>query len=167
MSFLGLDRPHGIPLEKRENKMDNKQLLGILGSVMLGIGVFMPLISLPVVGSINYFHNGKGDGVFVLVFAFISLLLVLSHRYRGLWVTSLLSAALLLFSVTRFQWGMSELKADMSTELAGNPFRGIADVAVASIQLQWGLGVMVIGLTLLIVVAALAPPLPEVTAPAD
>ena len=43
--------------------MTNRQLLGILGSAILFIGVFMPIVKLPVVGKMNYFHNGRVDGV--------------------------------------------------------------------------------------------------------
>jgi hypothetical protein len=62
----------------------NRQLLGILGSAILFIGVFMPIVKLPAVGEINYFHNGRGDGVIVLL-AVISFVLVLIRWYRQLW----------------------------------------------------------------------------------
>lgn len=38
-------------------------LLGVIGSIVLFIAVFMPLFSVPIVGNVNYFQNGKGDGV--------------------------------------------------------------------------------------------------------
>jgi hypothetical protein len=38
----------------------------------------------------------------------------------------------------------------MESELAGNPFRGIADMAIQTIQLQWGWVVLIIGSALLI-----------------
>ncbi len=43
----------------------------------------------------------------------------------------------------------------METELKDNPFRGLADLAVQSVQLQWGWAVLVIGIAFLIVVAAM------------
>jgi hypothetical protein len=43
----------------------------------------------------------------------------------------------------------------METELKDNPFRGLADVAVQSVQLEWGWAVLVIGIVLLIAVAAM------------
>jgi len=54
--------------------MKKKQTFGLIGSVMLFIGVFTPLISLPIVGSTNYFMNGRGDGTIVLILAVISFL---------------------------------------------------------------------------------------------
>ena len=46
----------------------------------MAIGVFLPLLSMPIVGSINYFQNGRGDGVIVLVLA--AILLCSSKRRR-------------------------------------------------------------------------------------
>ena len=51
--------------------------MGLAGSLILVLGAFCPLISVPIMGSINYFQNGKGDGVAIVVLAFISIFLVL------------------------------------------------------------------------------------------
>ena len=135
-------------------KTSRKQLFGIAGSVLLFLGVFAPIISVPIVGSLNYFQNGKGDGVIVLVFAIISIGLVLARKYGGLWITGFGSLTVMLFTFVNFQIRLSEMKTNMERELAGNPFRGIADVAMQSIQLQWGWVVLIIGACLLIAAAA-------------
>jgi hypothetical protein len=41
----------------------------------------------------------------------------------------------------------------METKLAGNPFRGIADVAMQSVQIQWGWAVLIVGAGFLIAAA--------------
>ena len=135
--------------------MTNRQLLGILGSAILFIGVFMPIVKLPVVGEMNYFHNGRGDGVIVLALAVTSFVCVLIRWYRQLWITSLGSAAVLAFTFFNFQSRMSQATRQMEIELKDNPFRGLADLAVQSVQLQWGWAVLVIGIAFLIVVAAM------------
>jgi Ca2+/Na+ antiporter len=135
--------------------MTNRQLLGILGSAILFIGVFMPIVKLPVVGEMNYFHNGRGDGVIVLALAVTSFVLVLIRWYRQLWITSLGLAAVVAFTFFNFQSKMSQATRQMETELKDNPFRGLADLAVQSVQLEWGWAVLVIGIVLLIAVAAM------------
>jgi hypothetical protein len=135
--------------------MSNRQLLGILGSAILFIGVFMPIVKLPVIGNLNYFQNGRGDGVFILVFAVISFVLVLLRWYRELWITALGSAAILAFTFFTLQSKMGQMKTEMETQLKDNPFRGLADLAVQSVQLEWGWAVLVIGIVSLIVVAAM------------
>ncbi|HXK59006.1 MAG TPA: hypothetical protein PLP42_03840 [Acidobacteriota bacterium] len=133
--------------------MDTKQLLGILGSVILFIGAFTPIIHLPIVGSQNYFQNGRGDGVVIVGIALISLVLTISRRYRGLWATGLISLGLLVFTFVQFQQKISEMKAKMDAELAGNPFRGMADLAVQSVQLEWGWALLVVGAVLVLLSA--------------
>lgn len=135
--------------------MNTKQLLGLIGSIILFIGVFAPIVSIPIMGNMNYFQNGKGDGTIVLVLAVVSLVLVLVKKYNGLWFTGLGSLAVMAFTFINFQMKMSEAKAQMETELAGNPFRGLADIAMQSVQLQWGWALLVVGAALVIASAAI------------
>ena len=135
--------------------MNTKQMLGLVGSVVLFIGVFAPIVSVPIVGNINYFQNGQGDGMIILVLAAISLILVLMERYKALWFTGSASLALMLLTLVNFQTKMSQFKADMELELADNPFRGLADMAISSVQLQWGWALLVVGAALVIISAAL------------
>ena len=62
---------------------------------------------------------------------------------------------MLTFTYSNFLIRMTELKADMAHDLEGNPFRGIADLGVQSIQMQWGWGVLVSGAVLLLIAAAM------------
>ena len=114
----------------------------------------MPIVKVPIIGDMNYFQNGKGDGVIVIALALVSLGLVLARQCRALWVTILPTAVLLTLTVLNFQSALKKLKADTQRDLADNPFRGIADVAIESVQLQWGWAVMVVGVVLLISSAA-------------
>lgn len=103
----------------------------------------------------NYFQNGKGDGTVVLVLAGISLVLVLAEKFKGLWFTGCGSLGMIIFTFINFQTSMSQAKTDMESDLAGNPFRGLADVAMQSIQLQWGWPVLIVGAALVIASAAM------------
>ena len=61
----------------------------------------------------------------------------------------------MLFAFINFQLKMSQAKADMESELAGNPFRGLADMAMQSVQLQWGWALLTVGAALVIASAAI------------
>ena len=41
---------------------DLRKIIGLSGAVILFVGVFCPIISMPIMGSMNYFQNGKADG---------------------------------------------------------------------------------------------------------
>jgi len=138
-----------------DNKISTKQLLGLIGSIVLFVGVFAPIISVPIIGNMNYFQNGKGDGTIIIVLAVVSTILVLLKKFKGLWFTGLGSMALMVFTFLNFQMKISDIKAQMETELAGNPFRGITDMAMQSVQLQWGWALLIVGAALVIASAAI------------
>lgn len=122
--------------------------MGWIGTLLLFVGVFTPIVSVPFMGNVNYFRNGEGDGVLVLILAGISAILLLKEKLRGLYFTAGLSLAVMLFSFFNFQSGMSQARAEMENDLAGNPFRGLADMAMESVQLQWGWAVLLVGVGL-------------------
>jgi len=93
--------------------------------------------------------------VIVLVLAVASVALALTGRYSGLWITGSGSLGLLILTFVNFQWRMAELKRGLERDLAGNPFRGIGELALQSVQLQWGWAVLVVGAFLLLVAAVL------------
>ena len=137
--------------------MEARQTVGLLGSLLLFLGVFAPIVSAPIIGSQNYFQNGSGDGVLIAILALFSVLAVFTRRFRALWWTGLASLALLVFTFVTFQMRLSQLKQQMNTELADNPFKGLAAVAVQSVQLQWGWAVLVVGAVLVLMAAAMKP----------
>lgn len=144
--------------------MNTRQTLGLIGSLILFVGVFTPIVSIPIVGSMNYFQNGKGDGTIVLGFAVVSVVLVFAKLFKGLWITGLGTIAILAFTFINFQMKIADMKSEMESKLAGNPFRGLADLAIQSVQLQWGWAVLIVGAVLLIASAA-AKDESEVAAP--
>jgi hypothetical protein len=138
------------------NKSDVKMILGIAGSVILIIGVFLPIFKIPMLGTINYFNNGNGDGTIVLILAVVSLVLIVTKRYRGLWATGVGSLGMLAYTYFSIQSKLSQGMAQMDSALANNPFGGMAKAMMdTAIQWQVGLPVMSIGAGLLIAVAVI------------
>lgn len=109
---------------ERGNKKGTKQLLGLIGSAVLFVGVFAPIVSIPIIGNMNYFQNGKGDGTIVLVLVVVSLILILLKKFKGLWFTGLSSMAILAFTFINFQMKISDVRTQMEIELTGNPLGG-------------------------------------------
>ena len=133
--------------------MPLRRVLGLIGSLVLAIGVFVPILSVPIVGSINYFKNGQGDGTIVLLLTLVSLLLIVQRRFEWLLTTGVGSLAVVLFTFINFRMKLADIQAGMDSKLADNPFRGLADVFAQSVQIQWGWMLLVIGSCLLIAAA--------------
>ena len=142
-------------LSMKDYKLNLRQLLGFGGALLLFIGVFTPIVSVPMMGNISYFNNGKGDGVILLILSILSIVILLLKKNSWLWATGCGSVSLLLFTFVNFHLKMSEAKASLDSQLEGNPFRSLADVAMQAVQLQWGWGILLIGSTLILVSAAI------------
>ncbi len=131
-------------------------ILGLLGSALLLLGVFLPLISAPIIGGMNYVMNGRGDGMILLVLALASFWLTISRRIDVLKYMGGTSLAVMLFTFVNLQIKLHDLRKKMDGDLEGNPFRGLADAATQTIQLQYGWAVLLIGVCLLIGASILA-----------
>ncbi len=132
-----------------------KQVLAVIGSLILLAGVFTPIVSIPIMGEMTYYQNGRTEAVIVLVFAALSLILGATKIYKGLWLTGIGSLAVLLYTLIRFQTKISEMKSDMDTTVADTPLHGLVDMAMQTIQFQWGWGILLVGTGLIIAAAAL------------
>ena len=113
------------------------------------IGVFLPILSVPIIGSIDYFKGGEGDGVLVLGLGIVSLVLALMKKYKGLIVTSALSIGVMVFTLANFYYKMSEIKANYAKQMEGNPFAGLGQMAMGTIKLEWGWLVLIAGAILI------------------
>jgi hypothetical protein len=125
--------------------MNTQKLLGFSGSAVLALGAFLPIVSLPIVGSINYFNNGQGDGIFIVLLAAVAGVLTFFGQYKFLWIPGAASLALLLFALINFIQIVNDAKSELTDSLAGNPFAGLAEGLMASVQLQWGWMVLFLG----------------------
>jgi hypothetical protein len=130
--------------------MKEPKNLALIGAAILFIGVFTPIVSVPIMGNINYFMNGRGDGVVIVVLALAAGALALADKVRHVVWPGAVSLAMLALTFYMFEKRMGEMRANMENELADNPFRGIAEMATNSVQLQWGWAVLVLGSALLI-----------------
>ena len=133
----------------------HRKTVGLLGSAMLLLGSLCPIVSLPVVGSINYVHNGRGDGLLIIAISIASIYFALCSKYSQLRRTGLASLAIISTSLWMFQIRISELKSSLDRDLDGNPFRGIADLAFSSVRLEWGWILLIGGSLTLITLSCL------------
>lgn len=127
-----------------------EKALGIAGSIILFLGVFAPIVSIPIMGSLNYFQNGKGDGTIIIILAVIALILTLAKKYKGLWFPGLCSLGVLVFTFVNFHIRISQAHSDMQQELANNPFSGFGELVLHAVQLQWGWAILVFGAALIL-----------------
>lgn len=81
----------------------------------------------------------------VLALAVLSLILSLTSAIHMLMLTSLVAGSVVAFTFYNFQVRMAEATAQIRADLIGNPFAGLAEASVKSVQLQWGWGLLIVG----------------------
>lgn len=122
---------------------------------MLIVGVFMPVMRAPFIGGVDYFRGGAGDGVFVLALGVVSLILVMAKKYRWLVATSSLAICMLMFTLVQFHRNMAKIKEQYAAQTEGNPFAGFGQLALESIQLEWGWAPLFLGAIMVAICAGL------------
>jgi len=129
-----------------------RQIIGFAGVGALLIGCFTPLLRTPL-GSINYVAHGNGDGIFLLGIAGGAAYLLFTANYRRLWIPAGLAVGLCSFTFITISTSLMKMNGAISRELAGNPFRGLAEAAAATIGYGWAWVFLVIGLGCLAIAA--------------
>jgi len=134
-----------------------KQKLGYLGSCLLVAGLFLPIVTMPIVGNVTLMSNGTNlAALALLVLGGISAVLVAKDRQEDLIWPATASAASLVYLFGRLQYNLSHMKSEMADSLKGNPFAGVAQAALGTVQVQWGWLVLAAGAGVLIYLAAQA-----------
>lgn len=115
--------------------------LGLLGAVVLAIGTFLPVLSVPIVGTVTYFNNGRGDGVFALLLAAIAAIFTW-RAARWLIIPGGLALLLIGYSLLNAQRTISDLQAGAT---------GLGALVAQSVSLQWGWLVLLAGAILILI----------------
>ena len=129
--------------------MQIKLILAVVGTVALSLGVFSPFLTVPVVGAVNLFNQGKGSGVLLIILAGVGLVTALLRRWSWLWVVAGAAGGVLLYTYLTVYFGMLGAQEAAKIGLADNPFGGLGQMFLGAIQISWGLPLMVLGVLLL------------------
>ena len=137
-----------VTINQQSIELDPIHLSGIIGSTILFLGTFTPLVKLPIVGSLGL--TNSSIKAFIIACAVGSLILTLKKMYKWLTLTGLGAALTVTYIFLDFLMRIEDAKSSMDGELASNPFRGLADVAIESIHLEWGWLFLFVGAGLII-----------------
>ena len=125
--------------------MNHNRTVALIGAALIFVGVFVPIVSLPIMGSINFFMNGRGDGTILIALALAAAGLALAGRVRDVVWPGAASLIFLGYAFLRFRSGMADAREKLERAVGDSPFRGLAEAAMGSVQLQWGWAVLLVG----------------------
>jgi hypothetical protein len=125
-----------------------RKITGFLGAFFLFAGVFCPIINVPIMGSMNYFQNGRTEGVFVIVAAAIATILCFIDEYRWLLLPGIGSAVIISITYYDYYSRMHAAREKLKSALLDNLFKGLADAAFQTFQFEWGWAILIAGVVL-------------------
>ena len=109
------------------------------GAAALVLGLFTPVMKMPIVGNINLFANGQNlIGLALLALGAVAGGLALKDRDEDVIWPGAAALAILVYSFLRIEWTLVQMRQSLAKDLAGNPFANLAQAAASSIQIQWG-----------------------------
>ena len=129
--------------------MNPKQTIGLVGSITVIVGCFLPIVSLPIVGGISYMFppGGEiGDGALVAGFAILGLLGAVRGGSILMLLSSILAAIVFAYSISNF------LELLSSSEDAG----ALEEIVMSWVKFGAGAATITVGL-LLMFFSALMP----------
>lgn len=136
-------------------EFSKQQLVGLTGGVVLLLGIFLPIVSMPIAGSISIFSSGRIDGYILLGLVIVSLILAFINNIKPLRITGGVSLLIVVIDFIYLLYKLNSIKGDVADKLKDNPFGGMAEAMMSTVQIQYGWVFLFIG-SLLLVYAAFA-----------
>jgi len=128
------------------NEFSNSKMFGVIGFLFLIVGVFTPVFSISIAGSLSFYD--RDEGFLLLFLSILGLYSVLTNKIKLVWYIGLSSLAVLIMALSHFLVFMADMKSNLSASLADNPFKGLVGIAMNSIGLEWGWLLLTLGLAL-------------------
>ncbi|MGB9596729.1 MAG: hypothetical protein ACPL7B_10655 [Candidatus Poribacteria bacterium] len=140
--------------------MGFKQIIGIIGSILLILGVFIPLVKIPIVGGISFYDNSKLEAIIVIIIAVISIFLVVAKRYILLWFSGFALLAVVLVRgiqvIRKLYSARSTAEKILGERLTAKLTKKLTNIAIEHVDISWGLIFLIVGAILIILCALLA-----------
>lgn len=143
--------------------LTKQQLTGIIGAAMLAFGLFLPIVNVPLMGNRNFFEIGNFNGILnysltgfaygILGLSAASVLLSVLNYCRGLLITASLASGIFILVLKQ----LNELKNNLHKDVLADFVMNITGTTVDENNLQWGWGVLLTGVIILIITSFLKP----------
>ena len=132
----------------------NLKLLASLGAGLIIVGLFLPIATLPLIGSITLMSNGFTIvAIGLLILGLMSGFFVWAERRDALIWTGGAALLIIIYMFARLLWSIIDMRSNMADDLEGNPFAALAQTMMASVGLQWGWLILAAGPAIVVYVA--------------
>jgi hypothetical protein len=134
--------------------MEQRGWIACAGSALIVCGVFLPIVDLPIAGTLTYFNHRENLGIVLLFLAVVSVVASMRRLYSTLWLTGAGTFVVLARTFMALRERFSEGRPLLSgTRLVHDSLPEIDRVFARTASWQWGWSVLIVGGALLLVAA--------------
>jgi hypothetical protein len=134
--------------------VDNK-VIGAVGAALLGFGAFLPVVRVPLRGSMTLMQV-EWAGIGLIALAAIAAGLLLIDRMRHAIWPGIGALVLLGYAYFRVNMEIALSRQRLGQDIAEDPLRAVRDLAASSSRIEWGWAVPVLGALMVIAAGVLA-----------
>ena len=127
-----------------------RQAIAVIGSSLLGIGVFLPMLGVAIFRDHSYYSLSPGGATILIVLAGLSILLAVTKRFQWLYVTGIFALGLVIYTLIAMNNRQSAIQSDLKEHVADMPLKSLSQNLVSSVRLRIGWPMMFAGALLIL-----------------
>lgn len=133
----------------------NLRNLAFGGGAAIVVGLFLPIVSVPILGGMSMFsYGGSLAAVIIMILAAGALFFSFNGFVERAFWPAVAAAGVIALSFAKLQFALAQMRAALTADMKDNPFAGMLQGALSNmIQVQWGWLVLAGGAAVLIYAA--------------
>jgi len=129
-----------------------QRIVAIIGGLLMAVGVFLPMLSIPLLRDDPFFRLSPGGAAIILALGGLTILLAVIGRFRYLYLTGLLALGLLIYSYVKVEQRKSSAQADLRERVIDTPLKDLSHGLISSMGLRYGWPMMMLGAAITVAV---------------
>ena len=121
----------------------------LAGASAMAVGTFMPIVHLPIIGTINYVAGGRGNGIIILGVATLIAALVFFGQRRVAAVAAFVAIVVMFSTIIQL--------LDILNKSRANAPNGLAAILIQAVGLEWGWLALIGGAFVVVGAGLMAP----------
>lgn len=129
-----------------------RRIVTVIGGLLMIVGVFLPMLSIPILHDDSYFELSPGGACTILVLGALSIVIALFKRFRLLYLTGLVALGLLVYTYFQIDKRRTAAQNDLRERVIDTPLKHMSEGLVSRVGLRYGWPSMMIGAAITVAV---------------
>lgn len=129
--------------------VNDSRSFALIGAVLMVFGLFAPLFTAPILGTITYFDNARTEAVILLLLGLAAAFLAGTGRTRFCIVPGLAAFGVMVLTWVQAQTALERLREDFGDGFEGEIARALLDRAAEAVRPEWGWALLILGAALI------------------